>query len=175
VAIVPDKRAFHVRNDELTGDMASYHHRKEKHRVWKVHHRLHRCCESNSIPLISFRHALSDCPDPRNPPIVPPLGKFRAVLQIRVLPMLPYHGTLLSNTPTSTIIHGLSPHLREEGNNYVNVLPGHVGRREKHPLHYHWAQRLVRCFLAQNFVLCALFTLLSPHRRKCLVIQRMCR
>lgn len=121
-----------------TGDMASYHHWKEKHRVWKV--------PSSFAPLPLLRiklytfNQLPSCGFPtapilRNPPIVPPLGKFRAVLQIRALPIL-YHGTPLSNVPTSNIIHGLSPQPHEEGNNYVNVLPSHVGRREKHPLHY---------------------------------------
>lgn len=40
-----------------TGDMASYHRRKEIQHVWKAPSSTPQLCESNSIPLISFRHA----------------------------------------------------------------------------------------------------------------------
>jgi hypothetical protein len=40
-----------------TGDMASYHRRKEIQHVWKAPSSMAQLCESNSIPLIRFRHA----------------------------------------------------------------------------------------------------------------------
>jgi hypothetical protein len=108
----------------------------------------------NQLPLCGF----PTVPILETPPIVPPLGKFRAVLQIRALPILLYHRTPLSNAPTSNIIHGLSPQSPTRKETITSTCFPAMSADEK-SIHcttnqrmHIWTQRSVRCFLAQNFL-----------------------